>query len=157
MVDPTGLTIFLIGVALIVVELAQPGYFVGTVGTAALVVGLVQMAWTDFLYSWWSPFVAAAVATVSALASVQFYKKFAPPARAPETLSSDALLGQIGQVVDRVEPLTLKGKVKIGGIVWSADSNETIEPGSDVIVTRVEGVHVVVARAPVPPVPNPNP
>ncbi|HLE48380.1 MAG TPA: NfeD family protein [Candidatus Thermoplasmatota archaeon] len=147
MVDMLGLSIFLIGIALIVLELTQPGYFIGVVGTVGVVVGLIQMAYPGFLLSWWSPPVSAAVALLASLAAVQFYKKFAPPARAPETLSSDGLIGKPGRVVTRVEPNNQRGKVKVGGIVWSAEAeDDTIDEGSDVVVTRVEGVHLVVKK-----------
>ncbi|HLE48230.1 MAG TPA: NfeD family protein [Candidatus Thermoplasmatota archaeon] len=153
MVDMLGLSIFLVGIALIVLELTQPGYFIGVLGTTAVIVGLVQMTWADFLLSWWSPFVATVVALAAALASVQFYKKFAPPAKAPETMSSDGLIGKGGRVVTKVETDNTKGKVKLGGIVWSAEAEtEPIDEGEEVTVTRVEGVHLVVKRGrPVPP------
>ncbi|MBI2077050.1 MAG: NfeD family protein [Euryarchaeota archaeon] len=153
MVDTLGLTIFLIGIALVVLELTQPGYFIGVVGTVGVIVGLIQMGYPGFLLSWWSPPVSAVVALAASLASIQFYKKFAPPARAPETLSSDALVGHAGRVVVRVEPDNMHGKVKVGGIVWSAEAEkDPIDVGADVTVTRVEGVHLIVKKGlPQPP------
>lgn len=145
MVDYLGLGIFLLGVALVVAELAAPTLFIGSLGTSAIIVGLVQMAWPDFLKSWWSPFVATPVALTAALGSAYFWKKLAPPARAPETLASDALVGQVGKVATRVETDNLSGKVKLGGIVWSAQAVEApIPEGADVVVVRVDGVHLVV-------------
>lgn len=146
-VDPLGLGIFLIGIALIVAELAQPGYYIGVAGTVGVIVGLVQMSWPSFLTSWWSPFVVTVVALAATIVSIQFYKRFAPPTRAPETLSSDALVGKTGRVVTAIVPNATSGKVKIGGIVWSADANEEIPVDVDVVVERVEGVHLIVARA----------
>ena len=40
----------------------------------------------------------------------------------------------------------MKGKVKIGGDLWSATSDEPIEEGTEVIVESSEGVHVHVRR-----------
>lgn len=152
MVDMLGLTIFLVGIALIVLELTQPGYFIGVAGTVGVIAGLVQMAWPGFLLSWWSPPVAAVVALGASLASIQFYKKFAPPARAPETLSSDALVGMAGRVVTRVEPNHHQGKVKVGGIVWSAEAHaEPIDVGADITVIAVDGVHLIVKKGTAPP------
>lgn len=145
-VDPLGLGIFLLGIALVVAELAQPGYYIGVAGTVGAVVGLLQMAYPAFLTSWWSPFIVTIVAILATIASIQFYKRFAPPTRVPETLSSDALIGKTGRVVTAIVPNATSGKVKIGGIVWSADANEAIPEDVDVVVTRVEGVHLIVAR-----------
>lgn len=145
-VDPLGLGIFLIGIALVIAELFQPGYYIGVAGTVGVVVGLLQMAWPDFLTSWWSPFTVTAVAIVATFASIQFYKRFAPPTRVPETLSSDALVGRTGRVVTAIVPNAMTGKVKIGGIVWSADAADAIPPDVDVVVERVEGVHLFVKR-----------
>lgn len=147
-VDPLGLTIFLIGVALIVVELTIPGYFIGVGGTALVAVGLVQIAWPEFLFSPWSPFVVVVIVPIAIIVSVQFYKRIAPPSKMPETYSSDRLVGETGKVVVDVEPDSTRGKVKIGGILWSAEAESRIPAGTMARVVRVEGVHVVVEPAP---------
>jgi hypothetical protein len=144
MVDALGLTIFLIGIVLIVLELSIPGWFIGVGGTALIVVGLIQMSFPDFLFSWWSPFVVVAVVPAAIFVSVQFYKRLAPPDNRPETFSSDRLVGERGKVLVEVMPETTKGKVKIGGIVWSAESDAPIPVGTTVVVLRVEGVHLMV-------------
>jgi len=149
-VDPLGLTVFLIGVALLVIELAQPGYYVGVAGTTGIIVGLIQMARPDLIFNNnWGPFIVTGIAIVALLISIEFYRRFAPAVKPPETLSSDALIGRNGTVVRAVEPNTLRGKVKVGGIVWSATGDERVEEGSEIVVTRVDGVHLVVqANAP---------
>lgn len=145
MVDPLGLTVFLIGVALLVIELANPGYYVGVAGTTGIIVGLIQMAWPTLIFNNnWGPFIVTAIALVSLLGSIEFYRRFAPAVRPPETLSSDALIGKLGQVVATVEPQTTKGKVKVGGIVWSATASLRIEKGAHVVVAAVDGVHLIV-------------
>jgi inner membrane protein len=157
MVDPLGLTIFLIGVALIVIELANPGYYIGVAGTTGVIVGLIQMAWPDLIFNnQWGPFIVTGIAIVSLAVSVEFYRRFAPAVKPPETLSSDALIGRTGRVVEPVEPNTLKGKVKVGGIVWSATSEAPIPAGADVVVAQVEGVHLVVRPAAIAPPPPPE-
>jgi len=145
MVDPLGLTIFLIGVALLVIELANPGYYVGVAGTTGIIVGLIQMAWPTLIFNNnLGPFIVTGIALVSLVVSLEFYRRFAPAVRPPETLSSDALVGKVGQVVSAVEPNNLRGKVKVGGIVWSATSTVAIPPGEQVMVAAVDGVHLVV-------------
>lgn len=152
-VDTLGLILFLIGIALTVAELANPGYFIGVAGTTGIVVGLIQMAWPGFFTSSFSPFVAVGVAVVATWASIEFYRRFAPATKVPETLSSDTLVGKTGRVVTPVQPHSMTGKVKVGGIVWSATADQDIPEGRDVRVARVEGVHLHVE----PLVPEPNP
>lgn len=152
MVDPLGLTIFLIGLALLIAELASPGYFLGVPGTTGVIIGLIQMAWPSFILgSWWSPIVVVIIATASFFASLEFYRRFAPPIKAPETFSSDTLVGMTGKVVKRIEPNSLSGKAKVGSIVWSATSPDAIDEGADIVVTQVDGVHLIVARTGAPP------
>lgn len=157
-VDPLGLTVFLIGIGLLVVELANPGYFIGVAGTVGVIVGLIQMAFPNLLFGADNFFltigVVVGVAVVSTWVSVEFYRRFAPAVKVPETLSSDALVGLTGRVVTKVEPNSLRGKAKVGGIVWSATSSQPIEEGTDVTVLRVEGVHLVVEPTPSPTVPS---
>lgn len=145
MVDMLGLSIFLIGLGLIVVELSQPGYFIGVAGTVGIIVGLIQMTWPGFILgNALSPFIVVAVALASVWVSVEFYRRFAPASRAPETMSSDTLIGETGKLISGVDPDSLRGKVKISGIVWSATGDEAIEAGRLVRVVRVDGVKLIV-------------
>lgn len=145
MVDTLGLVIFLIGIALLVLELANPGYFIGAAGSTAIFVGLIQMAKPDLIFhNALGPWIVSGIGLVSLVLSVQLYRRFAPAVKPPETLSSDALVGKTGKVVKRVEPDSLAGKVRIGGIVWSATGGQAVDEGAEVVVTRVDGVHLVV-------------
>lgn len=61
----------------------------------------------------------------------------------------DSILGQTGIVLSEIDNLQSQGLVKIGGQEWTArsmDSSETIAPGEEVIVDRVEGVKVIVRK-----------
>ena len=53
---------------------------------------------------------------------------------------------KLGKVIEDINPIEGKGKVKIGGEVWSAKSyNESIIPkGSEVIIDHIEGVKAIV-------------
>lgn len=158
MVDTLGLTIFLIGIALLVVELANPGYFIGVAGTTGIIVGIIQMIWPGFIgESVWSLVIVPIIAVAATWASVEFYRRFAPAVKVPETLSSDALVGRPGLVVTAVEPHSMKGKVKVGGIVWSATADAAIAAGADVVVRRVDGVKLVVEASASPHTPRSTP
>ncbi len=45
-----------------------------------------------------------------------------------------------------MKPDSLDGKVKIDSDIWSATSDEVINPGEKVVVIGVEGVHLIVKR-----------
>ncbi len=60
------------------------------------------------------------------------------------TTTMVTLVGKGSIVTKKVMPHELSGKVKIGTQIWSATSDEEIEEGKEVIITKAEGVHVVV-------------
>jgi membrane protein implicated in regulation of membrane protease activity len=59
--------------------------------------------------------------------------------------SADSIVGHVGRVVREVVPENISGKVAIGGVEWSARSVAGVLPaGTEVVVVRSEGVHVIV-------------
>lgn len=61
----------------------------------------------------------------------------------------DSVIGQTGIVLDEINNLQSQGLVKIGGQEWTArsmDSGETIAPGEEVVVERIEGVKAIVRK-----------
>ncbi|MCR5634419.1 MAG: NfeD family protein [Lachnospiraceae bacterium] len=60
----------------------------------------------------------------------------------------DTLEGQIGVVKETINNLEAKGLVLLNGMDWTArsESGETIEPETRVIVKKVEGVKLIVAK-----------
>ena len=62
-------------------------------------------------------------------------------------VKGDSLVGKKGKVTVKTCPDNLKGKVAIGMEVWSADSEEEIEEGTEVEVVSTEGVHITVKKA----------
>jgi membrane protein implicated in regulation of membrane protease activity len=69
----------------------------------------------------------------------------APPAP-PETTVATSLIGKEGVVEVEVVSGSLKGKVRIANVVWSATSEQPIPVGTRVKVVRSEGVHVTVEK-----------
>ena len=61
----------------------------------------------------------------------------------------DSILGREGLVMEAIDNIRGTGQVKIGGIIWTARSEDgsSIEEGSLVLVDRVEGVKVMVSKA----------
>lgn len=65
-----------------------------------------------------------------------------------EKTNVDAIAGQKGIVVEKIDNVLGKGQVKIGGQIWSAKSEdgEDILRDTEVMVLDVRGVRVVVKR-----------
>ncbi len=64
----------------------------------------------------------------------------------------DALVGATGVVIEDVDNVSARGRVKLGGMEWSArsESGEALPAGRQVQVARIEGVKVFVKPVAVP-------
>ena len=87
-------------------------------------------------------FVAVAVLLLASLRSA--VRKFITPKIVKTKV--DAVVGKTGPLVESVDNIHGKGRVKLGGMEWSARSNDgnPIAEGTIVRVDRVEGVKVFV-------------
>ena len=87
-------------------------------------------------------FVAVAVVLLACLRSV--VRKFITPKIIKTNV--DAVIGKTGPVLESVDNIQGKGRVKLGGMEWSARSTDgtPIAEGTIVRVDRVEGVKVFV-------------
>ncbi|MEM2869490.1 MAG: NfeD family protein [Thermoplasmata archaeon] len=144
----TGLVVLIIGMILLVVEVATPGQtFMAIPGTVAVVLGLIMMALGPWLFSevWYAPVIALLVVLPVTVITIWFYRKLGR-GHPPITTVGDSLIGRQGVVIERVEPESIKGKVKVASQIWSATADTVIEPGERVEVVASEGVHVHVER-----------
>jgi len=65
-----------------------------------------------------------------------------------EKTNVEAIIGKTGFVIETISPAAF-GQVKVDGIIWTAmskDHEEVIESGTEVIVSDVEGVKLVVSK-----------
>lgn len=143
--ETIALILIVIGAILIIIEAFSPGAFMVIPGTVLILIGIVGYAYPDFLMSIYSPIAAVVVAVPITILTVKGYQLLAKPIP-PSTTVSESLLGKKGTVTVRVEPETLKGKVRIDSDTWSATSDEIIEEGAVITVESAEGVHVKVRR-----------
>lgn len=139
------LILVVIGAILITIEALNPGAFMVIPGTVLVIVGAIGFAVPDFLMSIYSPILAFVLAVPITLITVKLYQVLAKPVP-PETTVSDNLIGKKGKVTVPTNPDNLKGKVRLGLDIWSANSDEPIEEGASVIVESAEGVHIKVKR-----------
>ena len=139
------LIIIVIGALFILAEALNPGAFLVIPGTVLVIVGIIGFAVPDFLFSIYSPLTAIIIAIPATLITIRLYQVLAKPVP-PTTTVSDSLIGKKGKVTVKTGPNDLKGKVKIGMEIWSANSEEEIEEGESVEVVAAEGVHITVKK-----------
>ena len=138
-----GLALLVIGILMVLAELASPGAFILVPASVLIVLGGIGMVAPDLLLSWWSPLLAVIILIPMTFVTMKLYQKLAPPAP-PETTVATSLVGQKGIVEHEVVPHTLSGKVRIDHDTWSATADSVIPVGVKVIVKSSEGVHVKV-------------
>lgn len=93
----------------------------------------------------WLQVVLFVVVSVALLLSLRpLLKKYINPKKTRTNV--DAIIGTEGMVLEKIDNLAGTGKVKLGGMEWSARSatGETIETGAVVKVEKIEGVKVFV-------------
>jgi len=135
--------LLVIGILMIMAELASPGAFILVPASVLIVLGGIGMVAPDILLSWWSPMLAVIILIPMTFVTMKLYQKLAPPAP-PETTVATSLIGRTGVVEREVHPNTLSGKVRIDHDTWSATSEKVIPIGTKVVVKDSEGVHVKV-------------
>ncbi len=137
-----GITLVIIGLILLIWEVHMPGFFIAIPGTILLVLGIAVMIMgnIDIILASILILISAVVASIFTLL---FYRKIGKP-EPPTTTTIDKLVGRRGIVTAKIEPNTLKGKVRIDSEIWSATSDNEIEVGKKVVVLRGEGVHLFV-------------
>ena len=83
------------------------------------------------------------------VATLPLVKKFVIPRQ--KKTNVDAVIGTRGYVTEAVDNLSAAGQVKLGGMYWTARSEDghRIPEGTLVEVTRIEGVKAFVTPVPV--------
>jgi len=137
------LVFIVIGVLMLLLELSQPGSFLLVPATVLLALGGIGLIFPDLLLTVWSPIIAVIILVPTTLLTIKMYQRLAPPSP-PETTVATSLIGKEGVVENEVVPGSLRGKVRIANVIWSATSNNPIPAGKKVRVVRSEGVHVTV-------------
>ena len=138
-----GLTLLILGIIMIIAEVATPGFFIGVIGTAFIAMGIIGMV---FPYIFDSPFSVVIVVVVTAgamLAAILFYRRLGRSQPTATTIT-ESNVGKQGIVMEDIEPHSLHGKVKIKHQIWSATADVHIPKGGKVKVIDWDGVHVIV-------------
>jgi membrane protein implicated in regulation of membrane protease activity len=93
-------------------------------------------------------FVAVSIGLLLALRPL--LKKYITPKKVRTNM--DSVIGSQGMVLETIDNLAGTGRVKLGGLEWSArsGSGEVIPEGTVITVEKVEGVKVFVTPVSVP-------
>ncbi len=133
-------------VVLFIIEIFTSGFFIATFAIGALCTVPAALI-TDTLNIQLLVFAAATTLTyiyIRPLAKKYFFKK-----QAEVATNVDALIGKKAKVIETIDPLNSKGRVKlIGGEDWKALSADesVIEKDAVVEIVAVDGAKVTVRK-----------
>lgn len=99
----------------------------------------------------WLQILLFMVVSVLLLLSLRpLLKKYITPKKARTNI--DSVIGSQGVVTEQIDNIAASGRVKLGGMEWSARSatGEVMEPGTVIMVEKIEGVKVFVTAVSVP-------
>lgn len=125
----------------IVAEIFTAGFFLLCFGIGAAVAAVLA-----FLHvgATWQLLVFVVVSFVIFLFSRRLADRITP--ESPIKTGIDRLIGKIGIVLEDIEPMSLKGRVRLDQEEWRAqcESEEKIKKGKRVKVLRIDGTRVIV-------------
>jgi membrane protein implicated in regulation of membrane protease activity len=136
-----------LGIALTLLELAVPAFFLVWFGVGALIVGLVLLPVPELSFAWQ---VLVWIAC-SLLFIWLWFKVFKPGFyKTRAGMSRSGVVGEIGLVIRDIRPFE-KGQVRfqkpvMGDEVWESLADEEIKTGERVKVLEVEGNILKVGR-----------
>lgn len=136
-----------LGIVLMLLELAVPSFFLVWFGLGALIVAVLAVIFPT------APFAAEILAwTVSSLIFVALWFKLFKPNMYKSTagMARGSLIGEVGLVTRDIRPYE-KGQIRfqkpiLGDEVWESVSDEEIRIGERVRVLEVEGNTLKVSR-----------
>lgn len=126
-----------------IIEMATVGFFVFWFGIGALISMVVSIFFPDNIILQAAVFVISSV--ILLLLTKPLVNKFTKKDKKIET-NAYSIIGKKGIVVQDINPTFGVGQIKISGEVWSAKTSDetTIEKGTEIKVTQIDGVKAVV-------------
>jgi membrane protein implicated in regulation of membrane protease activity len=133
----------ILGVVFFIVEIFTPGFIVATFGIGCLLGAIPAYFHAHIL---WQLATFSAGTLVAFFAVRPLYLKFIFPPQKQVPTNVQALIGQQALVIEPIEPVKNKGRVKIGGEDWKAKTknNQSIPKGTIVKIVDLEGVTLFV-------------
>jgi inner membrane protein len=145
-----GYGMIILGILLAIFEATSPGFFIAVPATILVILGVFALVSPDFsIFTAWAPIVALVVGIPATIGTVLLYRRMAPPDEAPTTVTATNLVGREGRVTAPILADAPRGKVDIAHQSWSAITRGAVIPiDAKVVVTAVDGVILIVERAP---------
>lgn len=133
----------LIGIVLIIAELFTPGFFLSSLGIGAIAAGLVSFLSESTIVQL---LVFALVTAASLFILRPLLLRISKDGK--EKSGIDALIAEEGIVIEEIDNIEGKGRVKVKGQEWKARcaDGKNIAKGDVIIVTGIEGVTLSVTR-----------
>lgn len=126
---------------LVVGEIFTAGFFLLLFGVGAAVAAVLAYFKVDFAIQ-----LGAFVVVSGAL--IPFSRKFAAMVtkESPERVGADRHVGKTAVVIEAIDPKAARGRVKVEGDEWRAESDDDspVEEGKYVEVIRVTGTRLIV-------------
>jgi membrane-bound serine protease (ClpP class) len=146
-INYSGLALILLGVVLLVSELFLPSFGVlGIGGIISFVLGSLLLFDTPESDLTIDPMIVyAAAATFGGFTLIAGYLVLSAHRRKP-ALGREGLIGEIGEVRQRIGGGRERGKIFVHGEYWNALADESIETKERVEITAVDGMNVTVRR-----------
>lgn len=136
-----------LGIVLMLLELAVPAFFLMWFGLGAVIVGLLMLAFPDLSMA----YQVIAWTASSMLFVWLWFKVFKPNIfKTRAGLSRGTFIGEVGLVTKDIRPYE-KGQIRfqkpiLGNEVWESIADEEIKAGERVMVLEVEGSVLKVSR-----------
>ena len=136
-----------LGIALTLLELAVPAFFLVWFGLGALIVGFALLMFPDLSLAW-----QVLTWIVCSLAFIWLWFKVFKPGlyKTRAGMAKGAVIGEVGLVIRDIRPFE-KGQIRfqkpvLGDEVWESIADEEIRTGERVKVLDVEGNILKVGR-----------
>jgi len=129
--------------AFLVGEIFTAGFFLLWFGVGAAAAAVLARLGLGASYQWGS---FALISGALVVLSRKFAQKVTK--EPPEGVGADRVIGKVGVVLERIDPTTDSGRVRVEKEEWRAESQggRTIEEGERVEVVGVSGTHLIVKR-----------
>lgn len=134
-----------VGIILFIGEMFTPLFLLGSLGVGAWAAAIAA--------GFGAPFAGQVAAFIVTMVVVfflirPFFNKTLARFDQPLKTGVQALIGRDALVIEAIDNVTNRGRVKIGGETWKAKSvdGQPIPDGAQTVVTRMEGVTVFVTN-----------
>jgi membrane protein implicated in regulation of membrane protease activity len=124
-----------------ILEIFTAGFFMLWFGIGAAVAGLMAILGIGVIWQWMAFIIISGILIAVSRRFAERITKKQPPG-----IGADRFIGKIGIVLEDINNIENVGRVRIDKDEWRADSetDDIISKGTRVIVTRLDGTHLVV-------------